>query len=97
MKAIQVKYLPPTSSRGSKWKASAEGVKPLTLSYDYDLDGARNAQKAAAALCARQDWFGPIVGGQLADGSWVFCFTVAGPYTVTAADLIGPPAKAAKG
>lgn len=35
MKAITVKYLPPTNHKGSRFKASADGWGSITVSYDY--------------------------------------------------------------
>ncbi len=83
MKAIRVKYMPPTASgRGSRWRATAEGVKPLSLPYDHEHDWAGNALKAAAALCERMGWTGTVATGQLPDGSWVFCFVEGGRWAV---------------
>ena len=55
MKAIQVKYLPATNSKPSRWKAWAFGGLSVILSYDHSLDGMGNARKAAEALLARMD------------------------------------------
>lgn len=90
MKAIKVQYRPASASgRGSRWTASAEGVKTLTLPYDHDLDGTGNAAKAAVALCERMAWGGTLAHGQLPNGDHVFCFVEGGTYTIPT-----PPMKA---
>ncbi len=61
MKAIETKYIPASNTRGSRIKAYAEGVKPLTISYPHE---ARNAHAVAAvALCKRMGWTGTLVSG----------------------------------
>lgn len=74
MKAIQVKYLPATNTKGSRWKAMAEGVKPVTVPYSYsDRDG--GAYYAAWCLCERYKWNGDtLTVGSLPNGDYVFCF-----------------------
>lgn len=71
MKAIKVKFLPVTDSRGSRVKASAEGAVSRTLSYDHGLDADKNANEAARALIADAGWFGLWARGKLRD-CWVF-------------------------
>ena len=55
MKAIQVKYLPVTDHKPSRWKAWTYGGLSVTLSYDYALDEKANAQRAAEALLAKME------------------------------------------
>lgn len=74
MKAIVTKYLGPTNSRGSRIKASAEGVKSITISYDHALNIDDLYRKAAQALADKYQWKGKLVAGQLPDGRCVFCF-----------------------
>lgn len=74
MKAIQVKYLSATNSRGGRFKAMAEGVKSITLSYDYSLNADQNAFKAAKELVLENNWPVDLVSGQLPNGDYVFCF-----------------------
>jgi hypothetical protein len=56
MKAIVVKYFGPTNTRGSRFRATAEGVKPFTVSYDHALSADQNAEAAARGLALRMDW-----------------------------------------
>lgn len=75
MKAIQVKYLGPTNKKGSRVKAFAEGVKTVTLAYDYSNDYFNLAHKAAIILCQKNDWPTTLIGGQLPNNDYVFVFT----------------------
>jgi len=74
MKAIQVKYIGPTNTKGSRWKAWAEGVKPIYVPYSYsDRDG--GAYHAAWVLCEKHGWPGiELRSGVLPNGDCVFCF-----------------------
>ena len=86
MKAIQTKYLPCTDHKGSRIKATAEGVRSLTISYPHELDSRGAHEKAAQALADRQakdtdlrgraynGWQLPLAGGSLPNGdmAWVF-------------------------
>ncbi len=74
MKAIITKYLPATNSRGSRIKASAEGVPSLTIPYPHELSGAAVHAAAAVALCRRMGWGGTLASGGLPDESG-YCFT----------------------
>jgi hypothetical protein len=53
MKAIVTKYLSATNSRGSRIKASAEGVKSITAPLDYELDDEVNHESVAIKLCEK--------------------------------------------
>ena len=77
MKTIQVKYLPATNHKPSRWKAWSFGGLSVTKSYDYDYDEKGNAQKVAEALILKfQDFSGrttEITGmGCLPNGDYVF-------------------------
>lgn len=79
MKAIVTKYLPATDRKESRIKATAEGVKSITIPYPHELSDEDAHRKAAEAICVRQGW--PIqgtqklVGGGLPDQSgYAFCF-----------------------
>jgi len=73
MKAIQVKYLGPTNTKPSRWKAFASGKLQITLSYDYALNSEDNARKAAQALADKMKWNIAIGGsGSLPNGDYVF-------------------------
>lgn len=74
MKAILTKYLGPTNSRGSRIKASAEGVPSITVSFDYaERDGGRYL--AACQLANKYGWLRDdyqLVEGGLPNGESVF-------------------------
>lgn len=73
MKAIQVKYLPVTNTRGSRWKAWAEGGNQITVPYDHALNSEGNARVAALALIAKMGWRSEITGsGVLPNLDYVF-------------------------
>lgn len=72
MKAIVVKYHGPTNTRGSRFVASAEGVKSISVSYDNALSADENATLAAQGLAHKSDWAGKYVAGTLPDGRRVF-------------------------
>lgn len=73
MKAIQVRYLGPTNTKGSRYIAKAEGVKSLTQSFNHMLnDGGRKL--LAKRLCIENKWDTNLVEGQLPNGDYVFCF-----------------------
>jgi hypothetical protein len=75
MKAIETRYIPATNTRGSRIKAYAEGVKPLTIPYPYELSGTAVHAEAALALARRMGWTGTLVSGGKADQTGeVFCF-----------------------
>lgn len=56
MKAIETKYIGPSNVRGSRIKASAEGVKSVTLSYSHGLNSEGNHDRAALALAEKYKW-----------------------------------------
>ena len=72
-KAIQTKFLSATDYRGSRIKASANGVKSFTLSYPHELDSYEAHLKAAKGLADRQGWDYELVGGTLLneDYAWI--------------------------
>lgn len=79
MKSIATKFLPATNFRGSRIKASAEGVAPLTISYPHD--SSEPHATAARALAQRMGWHGTMIEGGAADGKGsVFVFVRVGKY-----------------
>ena len=73
MKAIQVKYIGPTNTKPSRWKAFVEGGSSLTASYDYSLDAEDNARSVAIALMVKLNWTSQITGsGVLPNQDYVF-------------------------
>lgn len=74
MQAITVKYLCPTNSRGSRWKATC-AAGSITVPYDYAVSmGEDNAKLAAVELCKKLGWTWDMLGGQVANGDYVFVF-----------------------
>jgi len=57
MQAITVKYLGPTNTQGSRFKATHPGkAKSVTLPRDYALSAAENEWQAAKALIIELGW-----------------------------------------
>lgn len=73
--AITVKYLPVTNTKPSRWKATA-AAGSVTISYEHAWDAAQNARVAAETLAGKFGWpnADKLVGGQMADGRFVFVF-----------------------
>ncbi len=74
MKAIIVKYLGPTDTKGSRLKAMAEGVKSIIRGLDYSINISDDMFNIAQELCKRNNWPSNLVAGQLPNGDYVFCF-----------------------
>jgi hypothetical protein len=72
MKAIQVKYLAPTNTKGSRYKAFIGDGISLTIDQDYSLDYPENMMLAAKMLAQKLEWKGEFVGGTLPNGDMVF-------------------------
>lgn len=75
MKAIQVRYLPATNTKGVRLKAFTAGGNQLTTSRDYELDCRDDARQAAIKLMCKLKWIGhsKIQGeGVLLNGDYVF-------------------------
>ena len=72
-KAITVKYLGPTNSRGARVKASAGGTQGnVTLPFRYDLSMEQNVAAAVDELLLRYEWDdNPYALGALSDGTYV--------------------------
>lgn len=73
MKAIEVKYLPATNTRGSRLKASTltQG-QSMTESIDSSINSDKQALQLAYKLCNRMEWNVLLNGGQFPDGTYVF-------------------------
>ena len=85
MKAIQIKYLPPTDTLGSRWKVWADGVGSMTAPVDmtivptlgggYKETAPFNPEAQAEALAsdfAETKWGLGILGiGTLPNGNYV--------------------------
>ena len=84
MKAIVTKYLPCSSSRGSRIVASDEDGNRISIPYPHELSGADVHAKAATALCQKMSWSGSLIGGATKSG-YAFVFTNSTkPYEVAA-------------
>ena len=77
MKAIIVRYLGPTYSKGSRLKVIADGVKPITVSYDYGGTVEECKINAAKLMCDTYKWPKDLCMGDLPNGDVVFCFKEA--------------------
>lgn len=75
MKAIRTRYLPPTDNKGSRYKATANGVDSVTIPFDYTLEYQQIAEKAARVLCDRNGWNYEFVTGQLDNGDYCHILT----------------------
>lgn len=73
MKAIQVKAFGPTENKPSRLKAIAEGVESMTVALDYKENDC-GRYNLAKALCIENGWPTELVGRQLPNGDYVFCF-----------------------
>lgn len=76
--AIRTQYRGPTDHTGSRVIATCAARRAVTP-WDHALNPDANHRSAALALAARLEWPGPWVGGQLADGSYVFVTPEAFP------------------
>ena len=76
MRAIQVKYLGPTTTKGTRWKAEAAMAgNTITVAHDYSMGADDNAKAAALALMEKVGWHvrHEIHGsGTLPNGDFVF-------------------------
>lgn len=71
MKAIQIKYIGPTDTKGSHYKAMAEGNDSLCVSYDHGISDEQQARELAQLYCNLKDW-GQVYGfGCLPNGDYV--------------------------
>lgn len=99
MQAITVKFLGPTKTKGSRYKASA-AAGSVTLSTDFALNGQDNAARAAVRLCEKFGWtkpyYGDLVCGGLEDGSYVFVMDggITERYSLNAAPSDAQPVNA---
>ncbi len=86
MQAIVTKFISPTNTKGSRYKASCEAMTCF-VSADYGLDAEANHKAACDELCRRMDernvtkygskaaqWSKPKVSGQIPSGEHVHVF-----------------------
>jgi hypothetical protein len=79
MQAIQTKYIGPTNTKGSRYKAWC-AAGSLTLSADYSLEPEYNHLAAAYALRDRLGWNdrrGRLVSGSLPNGDYAHVFIIS--------------------
>ena len=71
-RAITIKYLGPTNSRGARVKASAGGTQGnVTLPFRHDLSMEQNVAAAVDELLLHYEWDNPYALGALPDGTYV--------------------------
>jgi len=72
-RAITVKYLCATNTRGSRLVAKDEEGHKVILNKDLSLSNDDAYKEAAIALCNKMGWKGTLAGGWAKDGA-VFVF-----------------------
>lgn len=81
--AIQVKYLGPTNSKGSRVKAWSFSKKSITIAIDHSKDLEENAREAAIQLLSKLEWQGSWVSGSLPNNDYCFvCIDLNTPLQV---------------
>lgn len=71
MKAIQIKYLSPTNTKGSRLKAFTDAGS-ITEALDYSYSIEQQAEKLAARYIKKKNWQSKITGfGCLPNGDFV--------------------------
>ena len=75
MQAILTKYIPASSTKGSRIKATCEAGS-LYIPYPHELSGQAVYRAAAEALVKKLGWSdcGPLLGGGIAKSQYVFVF-----------------------
>lgn len=85
MQAIQVKYMPATNTRGTRYKAWSYSGQSVTVSMDYSKEDSQNAGRAAMELLKKLEWNGSWLGGTLPNGDYCFvCMDANTPLIVGA-------------
>ena len=75
--AIETRYLGPTNTRGSRYKAFTESRRSVTIHAADTLSVHENHRAAARALCAKMGWDGDLVEGGSSRG-YVYVFLPRG-------------------
>lgn len=70
---ITVKYLGPTDTKGSRYKATSTSGISITIQKPYEHNAEHGATLAALQLAKKLNWSGTLVGGCNAD-TYVFVF-----------------------
>lgn len=74
MKAIKTKYLPETTHRPARIKASTHNGPNLTMYFSHDDNDYDRHKSAALELCKRYSWPESLAGGHLGEDEMVWCF-----------------------
>lgn len=76
---IQTKWISPTNFKGTRIKARTASGVTIVRGYDYGLNIGDNHAKVARELQEKMKWddgyFGDLIGGQNADGSYTWILT----------------------
>jgi len=73
MRVISVKYVSPTNTRPTRFKASDNNGNTATISFRYELNMDGRYQAAADALREKMGWKSPIIAsGEQFAGYYVF-------------------------
>jgi hypothetical protein len=59
IQAIEIKYLGPTDTKGSRYKAKCQSGS-FTHHYEYEYTPEENALRAAKGLLKKLDWFNDL-------------------------------------
>ena len=74
MKAIQIKYMGPTNTKGARWKVWAEGAPAKYYDRDYELDVDIDAINCAGKYAMSHGWNHSQALGTLPNGDYVAVF-----------------------
>lgn len=75
MKAITVKFLGPTDTKGSRLKAIDSDHNTVTIPYPHAEHSEGRYAQAAIALCKKMGWDGTLIEGWAEDGKAVYVFS----------------------
>lgn len=74
MVAIHTKFIGPTNTRGSRYKAyTTKDRKTVTVNAAQNLDNEQNHNAAAIAYCKMMGWSGKLISGGTDEG-YVYVF-----------------------
>jgi len=75
--AIETRYIGPTNTRGSRYKAFTESGRSVTIHAADSLSAQENHRAAARALCDKMGWDGELLEGGSTRG-YVYVFLPRG-------------------
>lgn len=73
MIAILTRYIGPTNTKGSRYKAFTCNGHSVTIHAKPELNSDQNHDEAAKVLCKKMDWQGTLVRGGIEFG-YAYCF-----------------------